>query len=80
MDDRRTNGSSLLVPHDGCQAKNLLCDRGNPGVGVTVRRSPETRETSASRIVDDLHRPCKLSQNLLVRQGRHVRVCVLEKK
>lgn len=56
----------VLVPDDGGKSEDLAPDRGHTRVDVTVRRAPEARELPVGRIVDDLHRPSELRDDLLV--------------
>lgn len=73
---RNTPVLRVLVPDDGGKSEDLAPDRGHTRVDVTVRRAPEARELAVSRIVDDLHRPSELRDDLLVRERRHVGVGV----
>lgn len=66
--------SLLLVPDDGLQSENLFGNSVHTVVRVTERRSPVLGQPSTSRIVDNLHRPTELSDDLQVGQRSHVRV------
>jgi hypothetical protein len=62
----------LLVPDNRSEPKDLLCNCTNAKVHITIRWSPEFRQVTTRRVVDDLHRPTELSEELFVRLRRHV--------
>lgn len=63
----------LLVPNNSSQAEDLS-DGPNTVVRVTIGRPPVLGQTSIGRIVDDLHRPAELTEQLLVGESGHVRM------
>ena len=62
----------LLVPDDGGKTKDFLSNSSDTVVRVTVWRPPVLGQTSAGRVVDDLHRPSELAEEFLVGLGGHV--------
>lgn len=62
----------LLVPDDGGKTKDFLSNSPDTVVRVTVWRPPVLGQTSAGRVVDDLHCPSKLAEEFLVSLGSHV--------
>ena len=66
---------ALLVPDDGGQAEDLLSNGADTLVRVTKGRAPVLGDTAASRVVDDLHCPAEFTEDLVVGEGGHVRVC-----
>ena len=65
---------SVLVPEDGGEPEDLLCDCADARVNVSVRRAPEARELPIRRVVDNLHCPPELGEKLFVGERGHVRV------
>ena len=61
-------------PDDVGESEDLLCDRPNSVVAVSVRRPPEGGDLSVVGVGEDLHRPSELGDDALVGEGRHVRV------
>lgn len=64
----------VMVPLNRSQSKHLSSDARNPSICVSIWWSPEARDTTTRRVVDQLCSPPEFSQNELVAQGRHVRV------
>lgn len=59
----------ILVPHYGLQTEHLGGDRTNAGIDVTLRRTPVHRD-GTGQIVDDLHGPAEIAENLEIRLAR----------
>ena len=64
----------IAVPNYRCEAEYFRGDGANSVVGVSIRRPPVARNTSPSRVVNDLQCPANLSNDLFVGEGCHVRV------
>lgn len=64
----------VLIPNDGCQPKDLFCDRGYADIRIAKRRSPKPWHTATGRIMDHLHCPSKLRDNILVGKRCHMGV------
>lgn len=64
----------ISVPDDTLESKHFLGNHSNTVVSVSVRRSPKVGNSAAISIIDDLHRPTQLGNDLLVRLGRHMRM------
>ena len=65
---------AVIIPNDSRQAKDFLGNGADTIVGIAVRGAPESWYTAARRIVDNLHAPTKLRENLFIGKGRHVGV------
>lgn len=63
---------SLLIPDDSLHAEDFFSNGTNAPVGVAVRRTPVLGETTASRVVNDLHGEAELAEQSVVIQSRHV--------
>ena len=63
---------SLLVPDNGGKSEHLFRNSGDASVGVAIWGAPIPCEAAARRVVDDLHRPAKLGNNVLVRERGHI--------
>src|SRR6266404_2022885 len=68
----------LLIPDDGCQPEDFFCDRGYTDIRIAERWSPKPGYTPTSRIMNHLHCPSKLRDNILVGKRCHmwVRPCM----
>ena len=66
---------TVLVPDDGGEAEDVISDCANSVVCVSVWRTPISRDATAGRVVDDLHCPSELGDDLLVCKEAAVRMC-----
>lgn len=66
------NMDILLVPDDSGHSKDLLSNGDNTVVCITIRGAPECRNATTGGVVDDLHGPTKLTDDLEVGEGSHV--------
>ena len=64
----------LLIPNDSLKSENFSGNGVDTVVGVTVRGTPVLGKPTARRVVDDLHRPSELSDEINITEGGHVRV------
>ena len=60
-----------LVPDDGLQAEDTLCDGINSVVDVAGRRTPELRQSTAVEVRDDLHCPAESRRGPPNRESSH---------
>ena len=63
-----------MVPDYGLESEDVLRNRVNPIIRITVWRSPVLRYPATRRIVNDPHRVAKLAKDLLVGERCHVRM------
>jgi hypothetical protein len=68
-------GYALLIPEDSGHPEDFMCDSLNSNIGIAIGRSPEFRQTSASRIMDQFHCPAELSDKVQIGEGCHVWMC-----
>jgi hypothetical protein len=61
-----------MIPDDGCQPQDLIRDRGYADIRIAKRRSPKSGHTPTSRIMNHLHCPSKLRDNILVGKRCHM--------
>jgi hypothetical protein len=66
---------ALVIPINLRDPKDLPGDGSDAVVRVSHRRAPVAGDTAACGIVDDLHGPSQLSQDLSVVPCRHVGMC-----
>lgn len=63
-----------MIPDDGLQPKDGLCDGNDTVIRVPVWRPPVLWYTTTSRVVDNVHGPAQLAQDVFIAQSRHVRM------
>ncbi len=65
---------SLAIQNYGCEAEHFRGDGPHSVVSVSVRRSPVSRNTSPSRVANDLQSPTNLTDEQVVSESCHVRM------
>lgn len=61
-----------MIPDDGCQTENLFRDRGYSNIRISKRRSPKPGNKPTGRLMNNVHCPSKLCDNILVGKCCHI--------
>lgn len=70
----------VVVPDDGLEAEDAFGDGADTVVDVAEGWAPETRDTAAVEVRDDLHGPAELGDDLVVGEGGHWELAIAGRK